>query len=97
LVDPEEDRIPALLKDGLRRMAEMLHGLERQLQGIDKQIVDWGRGNTTCRHLITAPGYGPILSSAMAAIVVNPAVFRSGRDSPLRSAWCPGKTVRAAK
>ena len=80
LVDPEEDRIPALLKDGLRRMAEMLRGLERQLQGIDKQIVDWGRGNTTCRHLITAPGYGPILSSAMAAIVVNPAVFRSGRD-----------------
>ncbi len=33
------------------RMAEMLRGLERQLQGIDKQIVDWGRGNTTCRHL----------------------------------------------
>ena len=80
LVDPEEHRIPALLKDGLRRMAEMLRGLERQLQGIDKQIVDWGRANTTCRHLITAPGYGPILSSAMAAIVVNPAVFRSGRD-----------------
>ena len=40
LVDPEEDRIPALLKDGLRRMVEMLRGLERQLQGIDKQIVD---------------------------------------------------------
>jgi transposase len=58
----------------------MLRGLERQLQGIDKQIVDWARGNTTCRHLITAPGYGPILSSAMAAIVVNPAVFRSARD-----------------
>ena len=44
LVDPEEHRIPALLKDGLRRMAETLRGLERQLQGIDKQIVDWGRG-----------------------------------------------------
>ena len=80
LADPEEHRIPALLKDGLRRMAETLRGLERQLEGIDKQIVDWGRGNAACRHLITAPGYGPILSSAMAAIVVNPAAFRSGRD-----------------
>src|SRR5262249_2653181 len=45
LADPAEHRIPALLKDGLRRMAEMLRGLERQLEGIDKQIVDWGRGN----------------------------------------------------
>lgn len=80
LADAEEQRIPALLRDGLRRMAETLRGLERQLAGIDKQIVEWGRGNQTCRHLITVPGYGPILSSAMAAIVVNPAAFRSGRD-----------------
>jgi transposase len=80
LADAEEQRIPALLRDGLWRMAETLRGLERQLAGIDKQIVEWGRGNQTCRHLITVPGYGPILSSAMAAIVVNPAAFRSGRD-----------------
>lgn len=80
LADAEEQRIPALLRDGLRRMAETLRGLERQLAGIDKRIVEWGRGNQTCRHLITVPGYGPILSSAMAAIVVNPAAFRSGRD-----------------
>ena len=39
-----------------------------------------GRDNATVRHLITIPGYGPILSSAMAAFVINPAVFRSGGD-----------------
>jgi len=80
LADSEEQRIPAPLRDGLVKMAESLRGLERQIESIDKQIVDWGRGNATCRHLISAPGYGPILSSAMAAMVVNPAVFRSGRD-----------------
>jgi transposase len=80
LADPEDRRIPAPLHEALTRMAEVLRGLERQIEGIDKQIMTWGRGNETCRHLITAPGYGPILSSAMAAIVVNPAVFRSGRD-----------------
>src|SRR4029450_7028116 len=41
LADAEEQRIPALLRDGLWRMAETLRGLERQLAGIDKQIVEW--------------------------------------------------------
>ena len=77
LFDPQDDRIPALLKEGLMRLAETL---ERQIEGLDKAIVAWGRGSETCRRLITVPGYGPILSSAMAATVVNPAVFRSGRD-----------------
>lgn len=80
LADPEKQRIPSPLHDGLVRLAQCLRSLERQIEGIDKQIVDWGRGNATCRHLITAPGYGPILSSAMAAMVIKPAVFRSGRD-----------------
>ena len=80
LADPEDQCIPAPLHEGLTQMAETLRALERRIEGIDKQIVAWGRGNATCRHLITAPGYGPILSSAMTAIVVNPAVFRSGRD-----------------
>jgi len=39
-----------------------------------------GREDTNYRCLITAPGYGPILSSAMSAMVVDPTVFRSGRD-----------------
>lgn len=80
LADGGTPRIPAPLHDGLVRLVQSLRGLERQIEGIDKQIVAWGRGNATCRHLITAPGYGPIVSSALAAIVVDPAVFRSGRD-----------------
>jgi transposase len=46
---------------------------------LDKQILVWGRGNQTCRHLIAIPGYGAILASAMAAIVVAPNAFTSGR------------------
>ena len=58
---------------------ESLRGLEQRIERVEKQIVGWGRGNATCRHLITIPGYGPILSTAMAAMVVDPAAFTSAR------------------
>jgi transposase len=80
LGDPQDQRIPTLLRDSLRLVAESLRGLEYRLEVIDKQIVAMGRDNATCRYLITAPGFGPILSSAMAAIVVDPTAFHNGRD-----------------
>ncbi len=69
--------------DGLLKVAELLRSSEQKLEAIDKQIVVAGRNNATCRHLITAPGFGPIVSSALAAFVTNPAGI-----SPPRSAWC---------
>ena len=78
LDDP--DAIPQPLLAGLRELAAALRGLDRRLAAVDKQVLDWGRANETCRQLMTIPGYGPILSSAMAAMAVDPAAFRSGRQ-----------------
>jgi len=80
LADPDDTRIPAPLHDGLKLLAETLRGLERRIDGIDKTLVAWGRNNATFRHLITIPGYGPILSSAMTAMTVDPRAFRCARD-----------------
>lgn len=79
LSDPAGKRIPAPLHSALVAMGEALGSLERRIAIIDKQILVWGRGNQACRHLITIPGSGPILASAMAAIVVEPKAFQSGR------------------
>jgi transposase len=79
VADPADHRIPTPLHEGLLVIVETLHGLQRRIEIVEKQIVGWGRDNHTCRHLITIPGYGPILSSAMAAIAVDPAAFASGR------------------
>jgi transposase len=80
LADPAAAGIPAPLGAALAAMAELYRELERRIAALEKQILDWGRTNATFRHLITIPGFGPILASAMAAIVVHPGVCRSGRD-----------------
>ena len=79
LVDPADRRIPTPLHEGLLAIVETLRGLERRIEIVEKQIVGWGRGNQTCRRLITIPGYGPILSSAMAAFTIDPTAFGNGR------------------
>jgi transposase len=80
LIDPDDQRIPAPLHGALRKLSEILHHLQARIEAIEKEIVAWGRANASCRHLITIPGYGPILSSAMAAMVTQPHAFKSGRD-----------------
>lgn len=80
LADPEDQRIPALLAEALMANVQVLRSVEEQIAALDKQIEIWGRGNQTCRHLRSIPGFGPILASAMAAMAVDPHAFRSGRD-----------------
>jgi len=80
LADPNDLRIPSPLCEGLAAIVETLRFVDGKLEAIERQLVQAGRENATVRHLITAPGYGPILSSAMAAMVVDPAAFRRGSD-----------------
>lgn len=80
LADADDQRVPSPLREGLLAVAETLQAVERKLEAIDRQMVATGRANATYRHLITAPGYGPVLASAMAAIVTDPAAFRRGSD-----------------
>lgn len=80
LADGAGQCIPAPLAAGLQELAVSLASLEERLAAVDKEIIAWGRASKTCRHLITAPGFGPILASAMAAMIADPRQFRSGRD-----------------
>jgi len=97
LADPQEKRIPELIRGPLVHLAEAMGNLERRIAMLDKQIVKWTRDNPTCRHLMTAPGYGPILSSAMAAMVPDPSVFRSGRDFAASLGIVPRQTGTGGK
>ena len=80
LADPEDRRVPEPLRGGLRATTDVLRTIDLKIEAIDRQIVAAGREDGTYRHLITAPGYGPIVSSAMAAMVVDPGAFRRAGD-----------------
>jgi len=80
LADAHDERIPSALRVALLLIAQTLRSIDARLDVMDKQIVAAGREDATYRHLITAPGYGPILSSAMSAIVTDPGAFHRASD-----------------
>ena len=80
LADLEDTRVPDVARAALNTMVNMLAALEQQIETLDKAIRAQVRANPTARHLITIPGFGPILAGAIAAIVTDPRHFDSGRD-----------------
>lgn len=79
VADPGDSRIAEPLRAGLAALAATLGALETQLAAVDKAMASWGRTDKTSRHLDTIPGFGPVLSTAMAARVTDPQAFDSGR------------------
>jgi transposase len=80
----EPDSVPEIVRPVLLGLAGVLSALERQIAMVDKRLVSWHRSNPLSRRLATIPGLGPIISTAMAARVLQPQRFRRARDF---SAW----------
>src|SRR2546429_364487 len=47
---------------------------------IEKQLMAWHKSNPVSQRLASVPGIGPIIATALAATVVEPSGFRSGRE-----------------
>jgi transposase len=80
LGDPGNTTVPNVARAALNPMAEILSALNEQIAILDSAIKAQVRDNPTARRLITIPGFGPILSGAIVAIVTDPRHFDSGRD-----------------
>ena len=80
LDDPDDQRVPTLLKEALRSMGAALSAIEAELDRLDKQILAWHRADANSQRLETIPGFGPIVASAIAARIRNPEGFATGRD-----------------
>src|SRR4249919_4085502 len=61
------------LADDWRRLDERIEGLSTEIGALACQ-------DPACDRLMTVPGIGPIISSAMVAAIGNGAAFSKGRD-----------------
>jgi len=73
LLSPRMLRVIEELMADWRRLDERIEGLSEEIEAVARQ-------DPACERLMTVPGIGPIISSAMVAAIGNGAVFTKGRD-----------------
>ena len=73
VLSPRMLRVIEELAGDWRRLDERIDGLSQEIEALAWQ-------DPACERLMTVPGIGPIISSAMVAAIGNGAVFMKGRD-----------------
>ena len=73
-----------VLSPRMIRIIEDLSGdwrrLDERIEHITAEIEILAQGSESCRQLMTVPGVGPIIASAMVAAIGNGTAFAKGRD-----------------
>jgi transposase len=77
VLSPRMIRIVAELAGDWRR-------LDERIETVTDEIEALAKSDDSCRRVMTVPGIGPIISSAMVAAIGNGVAFARGRDF---SAW----------
>src|SRR5205085_537639 len=85
-----------VLSPRMLRIVEDLAGdwrrLDERIDGLSDEIMTLARQDKGCERLMTVPGIGPIISSAMVAAIGSGDAFSKGRaTSGLGSAWYPSR------
>jgi transposase len=73
-------RLPDLARECVELIVTQVEELERRIAMVDRSILAWHRKSEVSRRLETIPGIGVITASAIAAVVTNAAMFKSGRQ-----------------
>ena len=72
--------VPQVARSALLALAVQLDNLIAEVRNIERQLMAWHRQSAASRRLETIPGVGLITATALAASVLNPTAFKSGRQ-----------------
>jgi transposase len=78
--DESDTRLPDLARQVLQVLVAQLEQLMAAVAAIEQQLTVWHRSNPVSQRLASIPGIGPIIATALAATVVEPIGFASGRE-----------------
>jgi transposase len=80
MIDDPETVLPEPARAALRFLTATLSQLNDQIGVLDAEIVRRTREDEKARRLMTIPGVGPLIASALVALAPSPETFKRGRD-----------------
>lgn len=80
IVEDPDSRLPADAIATLKVLVAALTHLEREIGRLDAEIARRAKENEVARRLMTVPGIGPLIATALAVLAPPPGTFRKARD-----------------
>lgn len=80
IVEDADSRLPADAIASLTVLAASLSHLEAEIGKLDVEIDARAKKNEVARRLMTVPGIGPLIATAIAVLAPPPGTFRKARD-----------------
>jgi len=76
----EEEQLPSDARLACETLAAQLQAVQHRIDTLEKRIHQAHRANPASKRLDAIPGFGVIVSSAVAATMTDPKAFKTGRE-----------------
>ncbi len=80
MIEDPDSGLPAEALATFDVLVAALRHLETEIGKLDAEISRRAKGNEVARRLMTIPGIGPLIATAIATLAPPPETFRKGRD-----------------
>jgi transposase len=80
VMDEMDRRVPDTARQVLKVIVHQIEDIQTGITELETQLLAWHKNSPVSQRLVTIPGIGPIIATAIAATVADPSTFRSGRE-----------------